>query len=163
MALDGGQILGTPPQQEGGGTYTGQYWQNLSNQLIPAADTTISGEISGNQTLGTRDHPQITVIEGETSFEDNVDGAGILIVGDEVEFSGDFHFEGLIIILGEGGRLELEDAGRVRLFGAVVVTGGGELEVELEGNARMMYSSSALTNSNNIDSLFNVVSWREVY
>ena len=105
------------------------------------------------------------MVTGEVDFEGTVDGAGILILKDEVEFEGSFHFEGLIIVLnseGEDSEFDIGDGGTSRLFGSVVVV-GDESEVELEGNARILYSSAALSNANNISSLTRLVAWREVF
>lgn len=159
--------FGSPPTKVAGGIYSSQYWQNKANELIPLADVTLSGgTISGNQTLGTRSDPQITVVSGDVHFTGSVDGAGILIVQDEVEFGGNLHFEGIIIVLSDEidgeAELELGGGGTPRLFGAVVLAGNEESEVELHGNVRILYSNEALTNANNINSLSKVVSWKEI-
>ncbi|MFN3532312.1 MAG: pilus assembly PilX N-terminal domain-containing protein [Candidatus Brocadia sp.] len=159
--------FGSPPTKVAGGIYSSQYWQNKANELIPLADVTLSGgTISGNQTLGTRSNPQITVVTGNVHFTGSVDGAGILIVQDEVEFGGNLHFEGIIIVLSDenNGEVELDlgSGGTPRLFGAVVLAGNEESEVELRGNVRILYSNEALTNANNINSLSKVVSWKEI-
>ncbi|MCR4321213.1 MAG: pilus assembly PilX N-terminal domain-containing protein [Candidatus Brocadiaceae bacterium] len=164
-------VFGNPPTKVAGGSYTNQYWQNLTNKLIPLANVTLSGgTISGNQTLGTRSNPQITVITNGVDFTGSVDGAGILIVQDEVEFevkfSGNLHFEGIIIVLSNGINAEVEldlgAGGTPRLFGALVLAGSGESEVELKGNSRILYSTQALMNVNNINSLSRIIAKREI-
>jgi hypothetical protein len=160
-------VFGNPPTKVTGGVYSSQYWQDKANELIPLANVTLSGgTISGNQTLGTRSNPQITVVSGEVDFTGSVDGAGILIVQDEVGFGGNLHFEGIIIVLSDGNdgeaELELEGGGTSRLFGAVVLTGNEESEVELKGNSRILYSTQALMNVNNINSLSRIIAKREI-
>lgn len=160
-------VFGNPPTKVAGGSYTNQYWQNLTNKLIPLANVTLSGgTISGNQTLGTRSNPQITVVSGEVKFAGSVDGAGILIVQDEVEFQGNSHFEGIIIVLSNGidaeVGLDLGAGGTPRLFGALVLVGSGEAEVKLKGNSRILYSTQALMNVNNINSLSRIIAKREI-
>lgn len=163
-SIDPGQnVFGNPPTKVTGGSYTNQYWQNLTNKLIPLANVPLSGgTISGNQTLGTRSNPQITVVSSEVKFTGSVDGAGILIVQDKVEFGGNLHFEGIIIVLGGEAKLELEGGGTSRLFGAVVLTGNEESEVELKGNSQILYSTQALMNVNNINSLSRIIAKREI-
>ena len=147
-------VFGDPPVEAGEGNYTGQFWQGFANSLIPMADITFNkgDEIAGKQTLGTRDSPKITVIEGKAKLTGTVHGAGILIVTDEMEVKGNLHFEGLIIILnkiGADSEAELCLADNTTLFGAVVVAGSGDSEIETGGNSQILYSSQALTNISN--------------
>lgn len=160
-------VFGTPEVQIGGGNHTGQSWQDLANDLIPMADLTFDkdGTISGSQTLGTRDMPKITVIDGKAKSSGTVHGAGILIVKDEVKFEGNFHFEGLIIILNNSGadsdaELCFKKAGRKNLFGAIIVAGNSDSEIEIEGDTHISYSSEALINVKDKLNTTKTLSWQ---
>ena len=160
-------VFGTPEIQIGGGNHTGQSWQDLANGLIPMADLAFDkdGTISGSQTLGTRDMPKITVIEGKAKLSGTVHGAGILIVKDEVKFEGNFYFEGLIIILNNNGadsdaELCFKKAGRKNLFGAIIVAGNSDSELEIGGNTQIFYSSQALANVKDKINTTKILSWQ---
>ncbi len=164
-------VEGNPAQlvegeEEGEGHYSSLYWQNMATGLIPTAGLTLGGEdITNDQTLGTRDNPQITHINGDMRFTGSVDGAGILIVTAKVGFAGSFHYEGLVIILNNHGddaevEFDLGGTGTTRVFGAVVAAGPDESEVEMGGNARILYSSQALANVQDSFNSAKAISWR---
>ena len=166
-------IAGDPHiQEDGNGTFTNQDWQDLADQLIPQADNTFSGggTITGNQTLGTRDNPLISVVANKAKFTGHVRGAGILIVKDEVTFQGTFYFEGLMIIVNndEDGDEESDyelDLGKdmAFLFGSLVITGRESSKVCIRTKAHIKYSSQALHNASNSLSRAKVISWRQQF
>lgn len=164
--VDGNPTQLAEGEEEGEGHYSASYWQDFATALIPMVGLTLSGgNISADQSLGTRDDPQITVISGDVHFTGTVDGAGILIVKAKAAFAGNFHYEGLVIVLNNQGddaevELELGGQGTLRLFGAVVVAGPEESEVEMGGNAGILYSSEALANIQNSFNTSKVLSWR---
>ena len=100
--------FGTLSIDDTGAGQTATDVETLMGELEVSADATIIGQttISADQTFGTRDNPQITVIEGgptQTRFSGDIRGAGVLIVKGETDFDGDIHFEGLIVLYGPAG------------------------------------------------------------
>ena len=160
-------VFGDPPVEVGGGNYTGQFWQDLANSLIPMADITLNkgDKIAGKQTLGTRDNPKVTVIDGKVKLSGTVHGSGVLIVTDELEFNGNLHFEGLIIIKNNDGadseaELNIKKGGTTRLFGSIVVAGNSDSEIEIGGNTQILYSSQALKNVKDKLKTTRMLSWQ---
>ena len=82
------------------------------------------------------------------SFSGNGDGAGILIVEKEgnLNFKGTFHYEGIIIVLDNGG---IDSFGSTSdLFGAVIMV-GDNVNSDFGGNGMVKYSSKAIENVRN--------------
>lgn len=164
-------IAGDPPiQEDGDGIFTNRDWQNLAHHLIlisqPVNRFTGRGNITGNQILGTREKPQITVVEKSTQFTGNVRGAGVLIVNDEASFQCTFHFEGLVIIVhnDEDSDCALDlGTGQATLFGSMVAAGSESCKVVLRTKAHIKYSSQALSNASNSLSRIKIISWQNKY
>lgn len=159
-----GSIVGNPPTTNGTSQFSANYWEDQADLWIPQAAITLSGSYSADTDLGTRDNPQITVVAGDSTITSNLDGAGILIVmnGIDLSTSGNFHYEGIIILLGNN---HFGATGTVRLFGALVSTGDGGNITTAQGTPAMMYSSEALDNLKNLQMnprAFSVVYWREI-
>lgn len=172
VTVDGSaDITGNPPLEMGGtGDYSEQEWQDLADKYVPLATMTIpGGVISGNQTLGTRENPEIVVLTGDVKITGTVDGAGILIVmgGVDIDFTGTFHFEGIILLIGDGisdAPIEFNDHGNASIFGAVVAV-GGELDIKPHGSPQIMYSTEALANLARLPlppNELSVVYWRQI-
>ncbi|MFC1461187.1 hypothetical protein ACFLQR_01540 [Verrucomicrobiota bacterium] len=163
-------VEGDPPTDlDGGGDNTQQDWIDVANDLIPYAQLVINGGvIAGQATLGTREQPCITVMNGNVKITGNVDGAGILIIvgGVDIDLVGTFHYEGIVIMLGDGfddPETEFQDHGNATIFGAVVGL-GDNMDFTPHGSPEITYSTEALANLRNIlppDEL-QVVYWREI-
>lgn len=146
--------------------YTETYYLELADALLPYA-TVYSGGA-----MGTRDAPVITVLPpGTTSISggNKASGAGVLIIpGSAVlSVSGTLHYEGLIILLGDG-EIDIGDefsgTGTVDIFGAMAGVGGA-LDINFWGNSSLKYSTGALANLVNITSLpaqLDMRSWWEI-
>ena len=153
--------------------YTSSYWSNLVVQLIPLADLTVVGAVSyagATFPIGTRSDPKITVIctNGVLNISGTVDGAGIMIIqpGGQFNPGGNYHFEGLVLGVGDGitsGAIEISAHGTPKISGAVVCVGGGA-DVLFQGAGGIRYSSEALANLSNLNlpSPVSVVYWREI-
>lgn len=156
-------IEGSPPVKKGGGTQTADDWKAIAEQLIPLANKNPEAK-----KLGTRDNPTISYIDKSMSFSGSGDGAGILIVEKtgNLSFKGTFHYEGIIIVLDNGG---IDSFGSTSdLFGAVIVV-GDNVKAEFKGNGMVKYSSKAIDNVRNRftppprrGGSINRVAWREV-
>lgn len=157
----GAGLVGDPKFKSGGGI-TADEWTNLAAALIPSAN---KNPTSGN--LGTRDNPTVTYIDKEATFNGSADGAGILIIASsgDLKVSGNFHYEGIVIVL-DGGNLNTF-SGTGDLFGAVVMV-GDNINTEFKGNGMAKYSSKAIDNvKKKINpgggaAPINRVAWREV-
>ena len=157
-------IFGDPPVKDvGGSEISVSYWQDFANSLTP--DLTVDsaeGTITEN-IFGSRDNPQITMISDSatgTHLSGTIDGAGILIVNGDLQITGTFHFEGLIIVM-SGGDLVVTGTGRSITYGSVVLAGSGvSSEVDYGGHASIRYSSQALLSA--ADTLSGLSSWCEL-
>jgi hypothetical protein len=140
------------------------YWVEKADELLPQSTITLAGGIyNSDMTLGTREHPEITVITGDSKINGSVDGAGILIVlaNVNVDLGGNFHYEGIVMLLGE---LNCTELGTARIFGSVLSIGDG-VSVQIKGTAEVKYSSAALANLSNLQLLprpLSVVYWHEL-
>ncbi|MBI3986900.1 MAG: hypothetical protein HY343_08280 [Lentisphaerae bacterium] len=169
MTIDGTSTIdGTPAVTTNTGDYVQQDWFELAAVSTLMADIVFpGGVIPGNQIIGSRENPQIVVINGQTTFSGTVDGAGILICNADVVFAGTFHWEGLVILMGAGAAdadLELRDTGNSTVFGAVVSAGNNN-NVHLQGTSDVVFSSEALDNLANLgvfEPRIYTVSWREI-
>lgn len=162
-------ISGTPAITNGASTngFTETSWLQVLNALTPYATV-----YSGSGDMGTRDDPVVTILPmGETLIAggNRVNGAGILIIPGDATFrvTGTFHFEGIIILVGNGvvdiGD-EFSGLGTLDIFGAVVCV-GGSLDINIWGNSSIKYSTEALANLVKLDFVpapMDVRTWREI-
>ena len=119
-----------------------------------------------SENLGTREEPEITVVqEGEIN---SVNGAGILVLKDGARIAGDTHFEGLVIF-DSVSEEQLFSGGNNTLYGSMIVRGegdedielGDEEDVELAGTPSILFSREGLLSAlraMNIE-LLSHVSW----
>ena len=158
-------VFGDPSVDDGGtGMGSVPYWQDFANNLTPdlTVDSATEGTITEN-IFGSRDKPQVTILTDSagtgTHLSGTIDGAGILIVNGDLQITGTFHFEGLIIVM-SGGDLVVTGTGRSITYGSVVLAGSGvSSEVDYGGHASIRYSSQALSYA--ADTLSGLSSWRE--
>jgi len=146
--------------------YGNQYWVDLTNQLIAMEGTVTytAAAASGKSTLGTRDEPQISYVTSEVTFSSTIDGAGILIVRDGVHFTGNSHFEGVIIVLNNENDSEDEiswSTGNPAFYGTLVIAGTQPGTADLRGNPSVNYSSEAIENANKLSTIIKTRSWRD--
>ena len=126
---------------------------------------------------GTPSNPKIIYIKGTpdpaqqfyaVSISGKSTGAGILIIENgDLSITGDFHWEGPIVITGQYVGLKYGGGGKQEIYGWVVVneTALGNTEVELlaEGNPKIYYSCQAINNAMSKNRrLTRVTSWREL-
>ena len=115
-------------------------------------------------TLGTRANPAVTVIPNGTTLNASVNGAGIIIVdnGGSLQINGNFCYEGLVILRGSG---RVFGAGTGNIYGCVVTVSHLNKLIDLTGSVNLFYSSAALSNLTNINSLKSVqrTAWRDVF
>lgn len=125
------------------------------SQSIPS-----SGSLSlENQVWGSLSSPQLRCIEGLATANDalilagNVSGAGILVVKNaDLILTGSFHWEGLIVIVGEEVGLKTVGSASKELIGAALVSetgtpGSSTAILDIQGSLRLLFSRQALKQS----------------
>lgn len=125
---------------------------------------------------GTTANPKIVYVKGTVdpaqafyamSISGTSTGAGILILEDgDLNVTGNFRWEGLIIVTGQYVGLRYGGGGNQTIYGGVVVNetvnANSEVEVDSMGNAKILYSCQAIENVRNMRRLFRANSWREL-
>ncbi|EFI36149.1 hypothetical protein Dthio_PD3603 [Desulfonatronospira thiodismutans ASO3-1] len=146
------------------------YWIDYANRLLPNYDRLIEHDtdVPGNDVWGDRENPQITIVDNK-KLGGTIDGAGVLILKNGADITGNFHFEGIVVyMVEEGDTIDMFSAGTPNIFGSVVVAGEElsddiyfEDEIGYLGNANVSFSSEAILNSahNAIPPYINIVSW----
>lgn len=97
----------------------------------------------------------------------NSTGAGILIIEDgDLRLSGNFRWEGLVIITGQYAGVKYAGGGNQDLYGGIVVNQtqavNPNTEVDARGNAKVFYSCQAIKNVQQNLRAFGLGSWREL-
>jgi Tfp pilus assembly protein PilX len=121
--------------------------------------TTLNGSYSppANATWGTRASPQIYCVTGvgtpgnmSMDVTGSFSGVGVLVVQNaDLVFTGNLHFEGLIIVTGAKVGFGFLGGGNKELYGAVIVNetdqdGPSYREDVIQGTSSLRYSRSAL-------------------
>lgn len=122
-------------------------WLNVANTLTGLTNVDVLGTGVYSGDLGTRTNPRVTLASGVVTLDGSVDGAGVMIITDSTTIlsTGNFHYEGVILILGNNAALNI--VGNAHIFGAVVITASAlDAQQEFTGAAgtHLYYSSAAL-------------------
>ncbi len=137
-----------------------------ANQQTIAPSATLS--MNGSTTWGTRTAPEIHCVTGTGTagspatldIGGNFTGAGILVVrGAQLQASGAFHYEGLIINSGSDVGVKVNGGGNKDVYGTVMVNElnrDTQLELDPQGAVNIRYSSSALAMASY---LFSLAAW----
>jgi hypothetical protein len=142
--------------------YTYTDWKDFAENIENENIGNTFDENDDSVYLGTRDDPQITILESGFSLTGGVSGAGVLIVKGDAHFGGNFHYEGIVIVLKEEGKdIDFFSAGTPNVFGSVIVAGENNIDVSLLGTADIYYSSKAIQNISNIKNLKKIVAWSD--
>lgn len=121
--------------------------EQLIAMLIKNADVYHTGKYTaqGAGSLGTRENPQIVVVDGILEVS-NATGVGIIIIkdGGEMDVRGNLdHYEGLIFVQGAARLVR----GNIKVFGAMFFGGEDpelEIDIDLRGNVHIAYSSEVV-------------------
>ncbi len=145
---------------------------NFVKLLSMAADTTYEGgtSLSGeNVVLGTTENPEVTFVEGDLSLSGGGGGTGVLVVTGSLAYQGEFDFNGLILVLGEGD-ISLGGANK-NITGGILVTkllaleeGGYEMgipHVSISGDSNFVFDSDSIRMAINLLPLKTIM-WREI-
>lgn len=143
-------------------------YQNLGN--------TCAANPSDPNCWGSTSNPKIVYVKGTVdpaqafyamSISGTSTGSGILILEDgDLNVTGNFRWEGLIIITGQYVGLRYGGGGNQTIYGGVVVNEtasvNSEVEVDAMGNPKVAYSCQALQNVKNARKMFRAANWREL-
>ncbi len=148
-----------------------------TNQLsYQSIGDTCAANLNDPNCWGTRSNPKIVYVKGTVDpaqayyalrLSGTSTGAGILIVENgDLSITGNFRWEGLILITGQYSGLRYGGGGNQTIYGGVVVNetvnANSEVEVDAMGNPKVLYSCRALENIRNMRRLFRANSWREL-
>lgn len=125
-------------------------------RVASVADLTYPGgtSLSGSGIkLGTDDAPKITYVNGDLKVSGNGSGAGILVVTGKLDYNGAFHYNGVILVVGQG---------EVELGGANKSIVGGLYVAKLveEADGRHSFGTPSFTLSGNSNFYFRSASVR---
>ncbi len=141
--------------------------QTLGPSRETEYNTFVNNVLANNlyqSTLGTRANPAVTLIPNGTKLNATGNGAGIIIVDDggALQVNGNFEFEGLVILRGSG---RVFGSGTGNIYGSMVTIGHLTKLIDLTGSIKLFYSSAALANLMNINSVNTLqrTAWREVF
>ena len=137
---------------------------------------TCAANLNDSNCWGTASNPKIVYVKGTVdpaqafyamSISGTSTGAGILILEDgDLNVTGNFRWEGLIIVTGQYVGLRYGGGGNQTMYGGMIVNEtasvNSEVEVDAMGNAKILYSCQAIENVRNMRRLFRANSWREL-
>ena len=113
------------------------------------------GSDSGPSTIGTSTDPEFVFVDGDFTLGPG-DHYGLLVVTGELEVHGNFSFEGIILVLGEGvftrqggGNGEIMGAVFVAKFGSTGNFEGPTFDTSGGGNSHMQFDTNAVNNALN--------------
>jgi hypothetical protein len=103
--VDQTQAVRDDPYEDATNIFDPQFMASFLNKVGAVADykyppgTHLSGS---NILLGTVQEPKITVANGDFTLSGGGSGAGIMVVRGTFNYSGAFHYKGIILVIGEG-------------------------------------------------------------
>lgn len=129
---------------------------NGSNFSISNMGSTCSTDPSGSSCWGTTTDPKIVYLKGDSAghgldISGTSSGTGILIIeSGTLDISGNFTWNGPIIVTGTGVKVRYHGGGNQAIWGGVIVNelsndGSTNLEADIAGNAKIFYSTEAIS------------------
>ncbi len=136
-------------------------WNEITQNFIFAADTTVTSGTFSSGTFGTASNPKITYINGDVTLSGTASGSGVMVVNGDLSMSGNFTFDGILIVYGKS-QVTTKVTGGAGIYGAAIIVGDG-INMQASGNAGFYYSSQAINNAkvNLKSSRFQILSWWE--
>ncbi len=136
-------------------------WEELTQNLIFAADNTLPSGTYSSGNLGTASQPKITYVNGDATFTGNLTGYGIMVINGDLTLSGTFDFYGVIILYGPS-TITTNIVGNCNVYGGTIIV-GSTVNIKSTGNSQLYYSSQAIDNAkvNLKSSRFAITSWWE--
>jgi hypothetical protein len=113
-------------------------------KLAQGADVVYnSRDVKSVETLGTLADPQVTYVKGHTKFNEQITGAGVLIIDGSCKFNKTIDFVGLVFVVGDSLTSEKATMGKgSSIIGAMMVA-GKKTSVTI-GDADLLYSAEAV-------------------
>jgi hypothetical protein len=115
-------------------------------QLARRADAIYTNqEVAHVDTLGTLAHPKVTYIKGNTKFNEDISGAGILIVEGNLTIKKRFDFVGIVLAVGDemdNEKVKIGKKSDTHILGALMVA-GRKCKVKT-GSFEVKYSNAAI-------------------
>jgi hypothetical protein len=137
-------------------TYVDEYLNNSTNPL--------TGDLSGNQTIGSASNPAIVTRDGDLSITGSVSIYGILVVKGNLKLGGTVKIYGIVIVYGENIEVNIESSsGTPKVYGAFLMSGPAHSSFSMKGNGDYYYSSQTLGNVQKASALraYRVLEWWE--
>ncbi len=136
-------------------------WDEITQNFIFAADTTVTTGTYSSGAFGDASTPQITYVNGDVTLSGTASGYGIMVVNGDLHMSGNFTFYGILIVYGKS-EVETKTTGNAGIYGASIFV-GESIDFQATGNATFYYSSQAINNAKTYlkSSRFQILSWWE--
>lgn len=142
--------------------------------LAAVADSTFTEDahFSGEESavFGTPENPEITVAQGDLILTGDGVGAGVLVVQGALDVGGSFHFDGIVLVVGEG-VIDMHGANKDLVGGVYVARIEGPDEngnytfgipdIYIQGNSNFIFDSENLRMAINLLP-FKTLSMREI-
>jgi hypothetical protein len=110
--------------------------------------------------LGTHEYRLLHAGTNTVKLAGGTTGAGILLVDGNLEINGGFKWYGLIIVTGS---VDYTGGGEKNVTGAVMCGETATVQVDVGGNAGIIYCSSVSNSLKNKVSPYHVTRWRDVF
>jgi hypothetical protein len=139
-------------------------WEKYAMDVESNPDIIINSSTNLNNiaNLGTLAHPKSTFVNGDITFNKNLEGCGILVVNGNLTINGTFTYRGIIIAYKDS-EITTKLNGNGKVYGAMIIAGtSANLEIS-NGNFNCFYSQAALTAIGTLIKArrFNILSWWE--
>lgn len=160
---------------------------NLNNNATSSLTAPPSGPITNSSftdasgasglQIGSPATPEVVVANGALELSGNVTGYGILVVTGDFVVKGNFTWQGIVLVMGTG-TMTVGGGGGGTIDGALLLArtvdaagnplppgdkpGGSTLDWAGGGGNGIHYNSCNITNSNNANAIYRVLSFREV-
>jgi hypothetical protein len=147
-------------------TNMGIDWSKIYQYLAKSADITYVGDIPNGADMGSLANPKITLVNADASSNKSISisqttGAGIMIVNGDVNFAGNFKYQGIILCY-KNTNLKFSTQGTNEVIGGMIVA-GKLVEVNVTGTLNIKYSLDAINavKTNLKSNGFKILSWYE--
>jgi hypothetical protein len=147
-------------------TNLGEDWAKIYQYLANSADQTFIGNIPSGTNLGTLSNPKITLINADASDSKSISisqttGAGIMVINGDVNFAGNFKYQGIIICY-KNTILSFSTQGTNEIIGGLIVA-GKLVEIKTTGTMNIKYSADtiAAVKANLKSNGYKILSWYE--
>jgi hypothetical protein len=166
------QAVRDDPYEDATNIFDPQFMASFVNKVGAVADYKYAPgtHLSGNNiVLGTVEAPKVTVATGDFTLSGGGSGAGIMVVRGTFNYSGAFHYKGIILVIGEG-NMVVGGANKSVIGGVylakIVDQGNGQYTFgaptfSLSGNSNFYLKKSYIRLGISLLPL-KVLSWREI-